>query len=294
VGYELGGKNSNTVRVVPKGDPLVKAALAVTVLTYDAKSRTILDADVLLNGARRFADVDTEKSSAKDVYDLQAVLTHELGHVHGLDDDPEHVLAAMYVATSPGDTHKRSLSPEDEEALLSLYPDGALDGGTAPGASCASPQGRPRPAGSALMVFAAALAALGVRRRPAVWRARVLLPCLALFAGTLSAGASEARTLHAPLAIATASVAATTAHWDGGLIVTEIELSDVFCSGDCAALAERVVVPGGRVGDLVQVVSHAAVPERGARVVIEVSGEKDVFGRYRVLSRIRAETRNEP
>jgi hypothetical protein len=269
VGYVVGGKNQNTVRAVAKGHPLVKGALAVTVLTYDAKSRTILDADVLLNGAYRFVDID-EEAHPKNVYDLQAVLTHELGHFHGLDDDLEHPHAVMFLKTSPGDASKRTLSSEDEIALFSLYAEGDSDeqGQAAP--TCASPAAHPSKSGVAI-IGALVLAAFGLRRRATVRHGVAVGLGVAVLAGSASASPGAGGTA------TTSVVAATMARWEGGLIVTELELSP----------GERVTVPGGRVGDIVQVVSHAPVPKPGDRVRIEVS-EQNPLGRYHVVSRIAA------
>jgi hypothetical protein len=254
VGYAVGGKNQNTLRVAAKGDPVVKQALAVTVLTYDATSRTILDADVVLSSAHRFSDLETAEWTHDKTYDLQAVLTHELGHFHGLGDDLQHQHAAMYFVTSPMDIRKRALSPEDEEAIISLYAAGAGDDGAAQ--ACSSPAGRSNPGSSALMVWALALTALAVRRRARLNAAAALGLCVGLVAGP----GSTSEPLAAPEGAASARIVAANARWVGGLILTELELSD----------GARASVLGGRVGDIVQIVSHAPpLPELGARVQSE-------------------------
>jgi hypothetical protein len=100
---------------------------------------------------------------------------------------------------------------------------------------------------------------------------------LSALAGALVLSAAPAtasvpgEAVQAPQAVAVATVAGVTARWEGGLIVSELELADVSCAGDCEGLGERVRVAGGRVGDVVQVVSHVDVPETGSRVVIEVN-----------------------
>jgi hypothetical protein len=271
IGYVVGGKNQNTVRAAAKGDPLVKGALAVTVLTYDAKTHTILDADVLLNGAHRFVHVDEEASKQKNAYDLQAVLTHELGHFHGLDDDLEHPHAAMFVSTSPGDPSKRTLSAEDEDALFSLYLDASADGAGQAAPTCASPAAHPSRVGSALIGALIVAAAFGFRRRSGARHAAAL----GLGAVVLTASASATSFDNA----ATASiVVASRAYWQGGLIVTELELSR----------GARVTVPGGRVGDIAQLISHAPVPGLGAHVRIDVSEQESPLGQSRTVSRIGA------
>lgn len=267
VGYAVGAKNESSVRLAPDGAALAKGAVAVTVVSYHAATGAILDADIVLNGIYRFSDgsgaASDGKHGKKKRYDLQAVLTHELGHWHGLADDYEHPHAAMYAKTSPEDLQKRVLSEEDEQALLSLY--GELEAGPEPSAgSCASGPGRPA---QLAWIGIAGLLALGAarrRRRPGA--------VFALAAGLALASAPATASEPGAPAVVNGTVRSVTAHWEGGLIVSEIELSDVTCVGGCdASPPERVRIAGGRVGDVVQVVSHAPVPEPGARVMIEIN-----------------------
>ena len=57
-----------------------------------------------------------------DAYDLQAAITHEVGHLLGIahSDVPS---AAMYATAEPGDTWRRDLDPDDIAAVEALYPD---------------------------------------------------------------------------------------------------------------------------------------------------------------------------
>lgn len=76
---------------------------------------TIIDADILLNANKLFSTVRATAS-----YDLQAMLTHEIGHVLGLSHSAV-LSAAMYAYTPPEDTSKRTLSTDDALGITMLY-----------------------------------------------------------------------------------------------------------------------------------------------------------------------------
>jgi len=92
--------------------------LARTILLHRSVSGEIVDADVVINfGTYLFAAGD---ACAPDVYDLAATLTHELGHVLGLDhsDVPS---ATMARAADPGECDKRTLDPDDLAGICASY-----------------------------------------------------------------------------------------------------------------------------------------------------------------------------
>ncbi len=131
------------------------AAVALTTLTYvtdpDADNDgEILDADIELNGVyQRF---QTDGLIRIGAYDVANTVTHELGHVLGLDhtcydgslperptDDqgrpipdcvpasklPEEVrTATMYPFAAPGETDKRTLEADDIRGVCEIYPPG--------------------------------------------------------------------------------------------------------------------------------------------------------------------------
>lgn len=99
------------------------SAIAITTVTFDARSGRLLDADIEIN------DIGFEFTSCDscDVkYDLENTLTHELGHVLGLDHPPaidEAALEATMRATAAqGDTDKRDLGIDDVNGICAIYP----------------------------------------------------------------------------------------------------------------------------------------------------------------------------
>lgn len=91
--------------------------LAKTTVTFDVDTGAILDADIEVNHAyNEFTTGDTDV-----VYDLPSVLTHELGHLLGLDHSPD-ALATMNAQYELGTTDLRSLEPDDLAAACAAYP----------------------------------------------------------------------------------------------------------------------------------------------------------------------------
>jgi len=126
------------------------SALAVTTDTANRKTGQILDADVEVNLVDyQWADLVEDPNLTNDM-DLQNALTHELGHLIGLDhtcfdplssksgarpDDnsgqplPDCATASvdvqattMFPSAQPGDTQKRTLAPDDLNAVCTIYP----------------------------------------------------------------------------------------------------------------------------------------------------------------------------
>jgi uncharacterized protein (TIGR03382 family) len=130
--------------------PYDGTALAVTTDIANTKTGQIYDADVEVNLVDyQWADLVEDPNLANDM-DLQNALTHELGHLIGLDhtcfdalssstgvrpDDndgqpipncampsPDVEATTMFPSAQPGDTQKRTLAPDDINAVCTIYP----------------------------------------------------------------------------------------------------------------------------------------------------------------------------
>jgi hypothetical protein len=92
--------------------------LAITVSTSDAVSGNVLATQVWINARRPLAVLPTGNAG---FYDLQGVLTHEMGHVLGLGEGPDHTRATMNPNFKRGETHQRTVDVIDETAVTELY-----------------------------------------------------------------------------------------------------------------------------------------------------------------------------
>jgi hypothetical protein len=154
------------------------SAAALTTLTYMVDDGRIIDADIELNAVdNQFYDADSEPPPAgpRRPLDLWNTLSHELGHLQGLDhtcrNGPADGMAAcarddrgdavvechdvdqgrghdpalatifmttMYPTAAPGEVHKRAPKEDDIRGIDAVYPKGSTASGKGPHA-CSAP-----------------------------------------------------------------------------------------------------------------------------------------------------------
>jgi hypothetical protein len=97
----------------------IDGTLAKTSVTYNDETGEIYDADIEVNAANN--TLTTTDDPKKVEYDLQAILTHEVGHFIGVahSSDPNAVMAPSY---APGSLEQRVLTKDDVNAVCAIYP----------------------------------------------------------------------------------------------------------------------------------------------------------------------------
>ena len=146
-------------------------SLALTTQIYGKTSGNIEYADIEINTAdTNFRLTDDEGA---DKVDLQAVVTHEVGHYIGLahSNDPESIMVARYCESADrcgqSTDVARGLSADDRKAVCTLFPPSGTGGGSsAPeGAGCS--QARTNGSGNAAIAVGALVLGCSViaRRR---------------------------------------------------------------------------------------------------------------------------------
>lgn len=93
-------------------DPSVLALTS----TWTTRSGEVIGFDMRINARDHDFATDGDPERA----DLLNMLTHELGHAVGLDHSSEPE-STMYGSTHVGETQKRDLHPDDEDAVRDLY-----------------------------------------------------------------------------------------------------------------------------------------------------------------------------
>ena len=95
-----------------------KAVVAVTVLSFSRETGAIGDADVLLDDAHH--DFCVSPACGPGQYDVRETLTHEFGHVLGLDHSTV-AASTMYANADAGETLKDTLDADDIAGVCTAY-----------------------------------------------------------------------------------------------------------------------------------------------------------------------------
>jgi hypothetical protein len=96
--------------------------LALTTVTYNVETAEIYDSDVEINTAQaKFTTTDTPPA---DGADLDAVVTHEVGHFLGLAHSEVSASTMRSIGYQLGTTGLRTLAPDDIAGICEIYPPG--------------------------------------------------------------------------------------------------------------------------------------------------------------------------
>ncbi len=272
----------NTYMYRKEGFAPAGQALAVTIVSFDDRTGEVLDADVVVNGAYRFAKVSDKASTSKDavdahdaapgdVYDIARVLAHETGHALGLGDEPAHADAVMYPYVSPHATSRVAPASDDLSGLNVLY-----DAPFSSTASGCSVFGVGRATGCHwIAIVCAALGLMRVVRR----RRTVAVSAVALVVAFLpyrSADAEwvspEERLMGRPVDARTVVTDAQTVV-DGGLFRTNLVLHTEHCRNSRCPSEMRATVWGGSMGHIRQEIGGVVTPQTGDAVDVALDGE---------------------
>lgn len=130
-GYQQGQENRNLVVWREGGDGIDgwihdRSIIAVTTNTFCTETNSlcpfvgaIIDADIELNGDRfRFTN---SRLVATTEFDLGNTLTHEVGHLIGLDHSRDRD-STMFASAPPGELSKRDLNDDDQAGVCTVFP----------------------------------------------------------------------------------------------------------------------------------------------------------------------------
>ncbi len=147
------GTNLITMADTPGNRQLIGDAdgpVALTRVVFSVGTGKITEADIILNPDDRFST-----NLAPGTYDLQSIVTHELGHLLGCD----HAVAqndTMFFLTGPGEFFQRYLSADSISFATFTYPEKSRSAGLGRISGRVTQQGKP--------VFGASVAAMEVDR----------------------------------------------------------------------------------------------------------------------------------
>jgi len=134
-----GGPYENVVVFLPTGWPYEPNIIALTTNAFDPKTGRMLDSDIEINDQHfEFVIAEQGCEPVAGRTDLQNTITHEVGHVLGLDHPPKEAQFAeetMFPSAPPCETTKRTLEMGDTGGICSIYPLGL------PNAPCFPPEG---------------------------------------------------------------------------------------------------------------------------------------------------------
>ncbi|MCB9637921.1 MAG: matrixin family metalloprotease [Myxococcales bacterium] len=108
-------------------------ALALTVPNINQQTGDFLDADIIFNSSYQWSTQPTGQQ-----FDVVGTVTHEIGHLLGLDHTPV-TDATMFATASPGLCPCRTLKQDDISGVCTIYPGNGNPGTGNVGDTCSAP-----------------------------------------------------------------------------------------------------------------------------------------------------------
>jgi hypothetical protein len=144
VEYKSGVGNQNVIVFRDETWKYGKTVLGLTTVVYNPDTGEIYNADMEIN-TLDMEPLAVKDPVAPDAYDFASVATHEAGHFLGIAHS-DVLGATMYARYDQGQTSMRNLSPDDVQAICTVYrPDG--DRAVLNGKITQAPQCDPTPRG---------------------------------------------------------------------------------------------------------------------------------------------------
>ena len=252
--------------------------VAMTISVYNPNSAIVSETDIVFNAVNFKWTTDPAKTTG--AFDVQNVVTHEVGHLFGMGHSAGKPEATMYASTPAGEVAKRELSTDDRSGVEALvtemetrlnmdlkdFDPEAIQ--PMPRAGC-SVGGE---GGSDLALLLGLVFGLFVirRRRSAAIASLVV----ALFCGgfadatVVKAVSMEQLVANAPM-ILEGTVVRSEPRLERGLVFTYHQVEVSRCHrGNCTAGLVTVRTLGGEVGDVGVKVEGMPVMKKGERLLL--------------------------
>ncbi len=134
IGYNKVAPNQNVIIFRDDGWPLhgqnpgdvsldgTSPTIALTTVSFNPDTGEILDADIELNSSQhKIVRLTGDEVLDGNTFDLQSVLTHEIGHMLGLAHAPSKA-SVMFYEDEGHDIRKRTIGLDDMAAICDVYP----------------------------------------------------------------------------------------------------------------------------------------------------------------------------
>lgn len=124
------GSNTNLVRSSYDGKNIIawgrasSGTLGVTYIRYYVSSGIVVDVDTIMNNKYRWSWSNSTNCADTNSYDAENILTHEIGHWFGLDDEyaAAFVDNTMFGYGRLGEVKKNTLTTGDIAGINLIYP----------------------------------------------------------------------------------------------------------------------------------------------------------------------------